>query len=130
MLIDTNIILEIGLGQKHANDCGVLLDKIAFDQILEKAYITEFSLNAICAICNNSQFLRDFLLLISDGKIEKINLTMEDYFVVNAVKKDLKLDFDDALQFIVANKLKTYLVTFDKDFKKTSLETKIPSEIL
>ena len=55
---------------------------------------------------------------------------MEDYFVVNAVKKDLELDFDDALQFIVANKLKTYLVTFDKDFKKTSLETKIPSEIL
>ena len=61
MLIDINIILEIGFGQKYANDCRILLDKIAFDQILEQAYITEFSLNAICAICNNNQFLRDFI---------------------------------------------------------------------
>jgi len=50
--------------------------------------------------------------------------------VILGTQEKLGLDFDDATQFISANKLGTYLVTYDKDFIGTGLKTKTPEDLI
>lgn len=132
MLIDANIILEITLKQKRYQKCLELIDAIKGGYIEEDIYITRFALSAIEALTreNLSEFLLDFLLLIHNGLIKVHEPDIKDDLAANAVKKDLQLDFDDTLQFLTANRLGTYLVTYDEDFAKTSLQTKTPEEVL
>lgn len=132
MLIDTNIFIEIARGQKHTQSCEELLDAIKMGMIKEEVYVTKFSLSAIEALIGekNSEFLLDFLLLIHNGLIKVYKSDVKDDLAANAIKEDLKLDFDDAIQFLTANYLGTSLITLDKDFIPTSLPTKTPEEVL
>ena len=132
MLIDSNIIVEIGRKQNKNRVCGDFLNSIKEGMISEEIFITQFALHAIEALVSDidSNLIKDFLLLIHQGFIKTYNSKTEDDLMAMSVKKDLKLDFDDAVQFIAANKLQTYLVTYDKDFSHTSLQTKTPEEVL
>lgn len=132
MLIDTNIIVEIGRSQPHRKECKELLDAIRFGMLDESVYITRFALSAIETLISksNTDFLREILLLVHQNKIKVLETKIDDDLMVNSIKNDLSLDFDDALQFLAANQLGTYLVTYDKDFSHTSLQTKTPEEIL
>lgn len=58
-LIDTNIFLELFLNQKRADECEILLNKIANGEI--EAVITSFTIYAIKAILNNSKLILTFL---------------------------------------------------------------------
>jgi predicted nucleic acid-binding protein len=131
MLIDTNIFIEIAREQRHKAACRDFIDAISFDMVDEEVYISRFSLSAVEAVLSEStHFVREILLLIFNGKIKVKDTTIDDDLMINSVKKDLDLDFDDAVQFIAANKLGTYLVTYDKDFSNTSIQTKTPEEVL
>lgn len=132
MLIDTNILMEIALEQKQAQVCEDLLDAIKTDMIQEDVSITQFSLNAIEAMLSEKyeDFIYELLLLIHQGKIKIAKNKPEDDLSILAIKAGLGLDFDDACQFLATAQLGTYLVTYDKDFTKTSLKTKTPEEII
>jgi len=131
MLIDANIFIEIARNQKHKDACRDLIDAIAEEMIVEEVYLSKFSLGAIEAMLSkNEEFVREILLLIFHDIIKIKDTTIDDDLMINAAKKDLELNFDDAVQFVVANKLGTYLVTYDKDFDDTSLQTKTPEEVL
>lgn len=132
MLIDSNIIIEIARNQKHSQQCEDLINAIKQDMIKDQVYLTRFALSAIEALIAHidSLFVREILLLIYQEKIQIINFEIKDDLMANAIQEDLKLDFDDAIQFIAANQLGTYLVTYDKDFSHTSLQTKTPEEVL
>lgn len=131
MLIDTNILLEIVREQKHASACEEFMNAVKFGMINEEVYISKFSLGAIEAMLSKSTlFIREILLLIFHDIIKVKETTIDDDLMINAVKEDLGLDFDDSLQFVLANQLGTYLVTYDKDFSHTSLQTKTPEEVL
>lgn len=132
MLIDTNILMEIALEQKQAQVCEDLLDAIKTDVIQEDVSITQFSLNAMEAMLSEKyeDFLYDLLLLIHQGKIKIAKNKPEDDLSILAIKTSLNLDFDDACQFLATAQLGTYLVTYDKDFAKTSLKTKTPEEVI
>jgi predicted nucleic acid-binding protein len=98
----------------------------------ENVYMARFALSAIEALTSgsNSDFIREILLLIHQGKIKVFETKIDDDIMVNSIKNDLSLDFDDTVQFLAANQLGTYLVTYDKDFSHTSLQTKTPEEVL
>jgi predicted nucleic acid-binding protein len=132
MLIDTNIFIEMGKKQEESFQCGELLDAIKQDLINEEVYITKFTLNAIQAIISREdpKLVRDILILIHQEKIKALELNLEDYLMILSALEDLKLDFDDATQFVAANKLRTSIVTFDKDFKNTGLKVKTPKQVL
>lgn len=132
MLIDSNIILEMVFNQAKSKDCKKLINAIDERLFNEKIYITRFALSAIEAMSSGEKpdFLRDFLLLIHEEKLHIFELSIADELMVNSIHSDLGLDFDDAVQYIAANKLGTYLVTFDKDFKNKGLEIKTPEKIL
>jgi predicted nucleic acid-binding protein len=132
MLIDTNIAIEITRNQKSSQDCRDLFRAISQEISPDQAYITQFSLNAICAISGDiaPEFLRKLFLMIHEEKIKIINMDTKNNLMILVLMKQLNLDFDDTLQFIAANQLGTYLVTFDQDFKNTGLTIKTPKQVL
>lgn len=132
MLIDTNILMEIGKRQAKSTICRDLFSAIQCGMINETAYVTRFALGALEAMLSSvdDSLIRKILLMAHLNQIKIFETKVEDDLMINSIKKDLKLDFDDALQFFAANRLGTYLVTYDKDFSHTSLETKTPQEVL
>lgn len=132
MLIDTNIILEMAFNQARAGECKKLLNAIDENAFEKDVYITRFALSAIEAMSSKQppNFLREFLLLILEEKIKIFDLKVEDDLMINSVHSDLGLDFDDAVQYVAANRLGTWLISFDKDLKNKGLIVKTPAEVL
>lgn len=132
MLIDSNIFMEIALTRQKAKICADLLYAIKTDMIREDVFVTKFTLSAIEAMLSKKQknFLSDLLILVYQGKIKIVKNMPEDDMSALAIQSDLGLDFDDTVQFLAASRLGDYLVTYDKDFAKTSLKTKTPEEVL
>lgn len=132
MLIDTNIVLEFLLDQKRVQESEDLLKAIDENIFSEEVYMTQFAINGIQSFDKilNTNFLKYFLVMIYQEKIKIAPLDISDDLTAYGIKKDIGLDFDDAIQFLAASKLGTYIVTYNKDFRKTSLPTKTPAEVL
>lgn len=130
MLIDTNIFIEIGRDQEASQACDDLLSAIACSGAA--AYITRFSLHAIQSLLSEKapQLLREIMILVHGERLKVYDFHPEDYMMIIATKDSLNLDFDDCLQFTAAHRLSVPLVTLDKDFKKTPLETLSPKQAL
>ena len=80
----------------------------------------------------NDLFIAVFINYVNKNKADFYSYTVEKKLqtIENSIQKDIGLDFDDSIQFIAANQLGTYIVTYDKDFSHTSLQTKTPEEVL
>ena len=132
MLIDTNIILELSKKQKQSESCRDLFNAINRGLINEDVYITKFAISATQALIGerDPKLVKKILLMIFQEKIKIFETDTKDEITLLATLCQLKLDFDDAIQYLAANRLNTYLVTFDKDFKGTGLEIKTPAQVL
>jgi len=62
--------------------------------------------------------------------VSLIRLKPEDCKQLIEVVNQFKLDFDDAYQYLAAELNDLTIVGFDKDFDKTELGRKTPSQIL
>ena len=130
VLIDTNIILEILLNQERANEARKLLensDNFAF-------FLSDFSLHSIGILLFRTkrhysfyQFLKD---MIFSEILSILSLSCEDMNRVIEVSTRFDLDFDDAYQYVVAEKYGLTIISFDSDFNKTELGRKTPKEVL
>ncbi|MFP3159503.1 MAG: PIN domain-containing protein [Hydrogenobaculum sp.] len=130
LLLDTNIILEIALEQDNAQECVNLLEQ--YDKI--DFFISDFSIHSIGVILNKRNDLEKFDKLIEDLRLVlKAILSLDHYYdlkrLIN-IMKAFDLDFDDAYQYRIAEKYKLTIVSFDKDFDKTKLGKRTPTEIL
>jgi len=130
LLLDTNIILEIALEQDNAQECVNLLEQ--YDKI--DFFISDFSIHSIGVILNKRNNLEKFDKLIEDLRLVlKAILSLDHYYdlkrLIN-IMKAFDLDFDDAYQYRIAEKYKLTIVSFDKDFDKTKLGKRTPTEIL
>lgn len=114
-LADTNIFLEILLGQDKKEECKrFLIDNIG------NLSITDFSLHSIGVILfryNKEDIFQKFVDdVIPDTRL--LSLPMELYRDVVNVRKNLNLDFDDTYQYSTAKYYGLKVVTMDKDFEK------------
>ena len=114
-LVDTNIFLEILLGQDKKEVC-----KSFLDENIGYLNTTDFSLHSIGVILFRyskedifHKFVED---VMPDTKL--LSLPMELYGDVVTVRKNLNLDFDDTYQYSVAKYYGLKVVTMDKDFEK------------
>jgi len=114
-LVDTNIFLEILLGQDKKEDC-----KSFLDNNIGNLKITDFSLHSIGVILFRygkedifQKFVED---VIPDTNL--LSLPMELYSDVVTVRKAMNLDFDDAYQYSMAKYYELKVVTMDKDFER------------
>jgi predicted nucleic acid-binding protein len=129
-LVDTNIWLERLLGQEQAEDLGEFLDQISSDQL----FITDFSFHSVCVILTRLKHNRsaaDFAHdLFVDGRVGLLTIPPEETQSIIGVMDNSALDFDDAYQYLVAERHNLILVSFDSDFAHTARGRKTPAEVL
>jgi len=126
-LADTNVFLEGLLEQEKAQTVRSFFE--ATD--LEDIFITDLSLHSIGIILFGLQeyalfttFLND---LIIDG-ISVLSLKLKDLSNLDKIAQMFHLDFDDAYQYLAAEKHDLQLISFDRDFDKTKRGRKEPGE--
>jgi predicted nucleic acid-binding protein len=131
-LIDTNIFLEVLLDQERAEECQELFERLRDGRIT--AYVSSFSLHSIEVIlerANLHETLIDFLNDIRDAKgIRRFDTnTMEELEAVK-LSKDIKLDFDDSIQYYICKTHGLKIVSFDGHFDLTEIERVEPSDVI
>ena len=62
--------------------------------------------------------------------LHMVSLLYEDMGNVIEVFARFNLDFDDAYQYVVAEKYNLTIISFDSDFDRTELGRKTPREVL
>lgn len=129
-LVDTNVWLERLLSQAKSAEVAEFLNRVPSNEL----YITDFAFHSICVITarlKREAALLDFVQdVFVDGAVTLIPiLPGETRDVVDAMKK-LSLDFDDAYQYVAAEKHDLVIVTFDNDLNGTPRGKKTPAEVV
>jgi len=129
LLLDANIFLEILLGQAKAAEARTLLSKTDDHDF----FISDFSLHSIGLLFFRRKryeafqlFLKDMLL---EGGATLLSLGVADMESILAAAQRFNLDFDDAYQYVTAEKHNLAIVSFDGDFDRTERGRQTPSQI-
>lgn len=129
-LLDTNIFLELLLEQGNSDSVRALLTS----KSPEELSISDLAFHSIGIILyqkNAAHLFSDFIRdLFGDGGIAIISLGSEDMERLESVSTTFNLDFDDAYQYVIAEKFGLVLVSFDTDFDRTDRKRIIPADIL
>jgi len=129
-LVDTNVWLELLLEQERSKEVH------QFFQVTEARLfaITDFSLYSIGVILTRlkrDNLFEDFLSdTIEDSGVRRIRLDTDDLKKLLPVRQKFNLDFDDAYQYVAAEKYGLTLISFDTDLDHTERGRKLPSQIL
>jgi len=129
LFVDTNIFLEVILGQEKAEEAKEFLSKTEKHEF----FISDYTFHSIGLLLfrrkqHNAfkQFITD---MIFNAGVRISTLSAEDMKEVIKVAQKFNLDFDDAYQYTVAEKLDLEIVSFDSDFDRTEKGRKIPEQI-
>ncbi|MFZ4661446.1 MAG: PIN domain-containing protein [Caldilineaceae bacterium] len=129
-LLDTNIWLERLLGQAQSAVVGRLLATVPTEQLL----MTDFTLHSLGVILNKlghrsvlTQFVQDVLI---DGGVALITLPPLAMYRVVVIMDDFGLDFDDAYQYVAAEREQAIIVSLDRDFDQTLRGRQTPGQVL
>jgi len=114
-LVDTNIFLEILLGQEKKDECKKFLE-----ENIGKLNITDFSLHSIGVILFRYGKEDIFWRFVEDvvPHVKLLSLPVNLYREVVTARKNLGIDFDDAYQYLVAKYYGLKIITTDKHFEK------------
>ncbi|MUG97650.1 PIN domain-containing protein [Scytonema sp. UIC 10036] len=127
-LVDTNVFLEVLLEQQRADEARKFLLNAPADSL----HISDFSLYSIGIILVRRQMPEVFRLFLQDVKVgmRQVRLNLDELDALPEVAQNLKLDFDDAYQYVLAERWGLRLVSFDADFDGTPLGRVIPAVAL
>jgi len=129
-LLDTCILLEYLLDQAKADEVEQLF--IGASEI--PMAVTEFSLYSIGINMLRQKQTDRFLEFVDDalvaGQIRLLRLGPQDMAAVAESARRFGFDFDDAYQYVAAEKHNLILVSFDADFDRTKRGRKTPADIL
>jgi len=129
-LMDANIWLEMLLEQEKAGEVRTFLQNTEARHLA----MTDFSLHSIGVALtrlNKDALFEDFVSdTIEDSGVSIVRLDTADLKQILSIRKQFPLDFDDAYQYVAAEKHGLTLVSFDSDFDRTERGRKTPAEIL
>ncbi len=128
-LIDTNIFLEGLLEQEKAESVRYFFQAVD----MEKTFMTDLALHSIGIILFRLKKYELFTSFVEDmiiNGMEILSSTPEDLMKLDRTAQQYNLDFDDAYQYMLAEKHQLQLISFDKDFDSTKIGRKEPSEIV
>lgn len=117
ILADTNIFLEILLGQQRQQDC----ERFLLAQV-GNIVLSDFSLHSIGVILFRYQAHQTFELFCQDvlPKVSLRTLPTDQYPLVAQHAQTYQLDFDDAYQATLANHMGLSIATMDQDFRRVT----------
>jgi len=128
-LLDTNIFLELLLKQDESASVQALLS----NKDPADLHISDLAFHSIGIILYQKHSAHLFSLFVQDlfgeGGITILGLGSEDMQRLEQVAAEFQLDFDDAYQYVVAEKCDLMLVSFDTDFDRTDRNRIIPANI-
>ena len=128
-LVDTNIWLERLLDQEKSEEVGNFLTHISSEQL----FVTDFALHSIGVVLNKLDKNEVLLQFVNDifiqGAVSLIHLEPEDIKMIVKVVQKFNLDFDDAYQYIAAEKYGFTIISFDSDFDRTEKGRKTPAQL-
>lgn len=129
-LLDTNIVLEFLLDQKEADQIESLLLNIPQEHL----YLSEFSFYSVGVVLLRRKLENIYLQFIDDllisGGVSLVRLSPEDMENLASAAQRFNLDFDDAYQYVSAEKYNLTILSFDSDFDRTDKGRKTPAEVL
>jgi len=129
-LVDTNVWLELLLGQEKSDIASRFFDLIPTEEL----FVSDFSVHSIGVILSRLKKNDVFDMFINDlfihGQLEQLALDPVDLLEVNSNIRKYKLDFDDSYQFTISQKFDLTIVTFDKDFNIRGIKKKSPDEVI
>ena len=130
LLIDTNIFLEVILEQEKTKEAQVFLSQVDKYEF----FISDYSLHSIGLLLFRrkqyeifQQFLKDMIL---EAGVTVIALTAQEMEDIAQIAQRFNLDFDDAYQYLVAERYNLTIVSFDSDFDRTERGRKTPGDLL
>ena len=128
-LIDTNIWLERLLRQTKSEEVGRFLAHIPSEQM----FITDFAFHCIGLILirlNRGdallQFSRDAFI---EGDVSLIHLRPENMATIVNIMQQFNFDFDDAYQYVAAERYSLTIISFDSDFDRTEIGRKTSDQL-
>jgi len=129
-LVDTNVWIERLLEQERSLEVKHFLANTPSENLS----MTDFAFHSIAVILIKLKKAEELLKFVNDafveGSVSLVHLAPGDIQdIISAVEK-FNLDFDDAYQYVAAEKYNLTLVSFDSDFDRTDIGRKTPSEIL
>ncbi len=129
-LVDTNIWLELLLGQEKSKIVSLFLEQVSLDDV----FVSDFAIHSIGVILSKkkktdvfSEFLDD---LFVNGQLQQLSLNPVELHQVATNIQDFNLDFDDAYQLSVSQKHDLTIITFDKDFNAKGIRKITPEEFI
>ena len=129
-LVDTNVWLERLLDQVRSEEAGHFLDHLPS----ERLFVTDFAFHSIGVVLsrlNHTDVLLRFVQdAFVDGAVGLIHLDPGDTERLVYAMEQFNLDFNDAYQYIAAEKHDLALVSFDSDFDRTERGRKTPAQVL
>ncbi len=128
-LLDTNILLELLLDQERADEAERLMRSVPGRYL----YISEFTLYSLGMILTYRRLAHIFLRIVEDlerGRIDCLRLDITDMPAVVQAIHQFGLDFDDAYQYVAAEKYGLTLISFDADFDRTPRGRRTPGQVL
>lgn len=129
-LVDTNVWLERLLDQARSDEVKHFLDHV----LSEHLFATDFTFHSIGVVMSRLNRTDALLRFVQDafvdGAVVLIHLEPEDTKHLVRVVKQFNLDFDDAYQYVAAEKHNLAIVSFDSDFDRTERGRKNPAEVL
>jgi predicted nucleic acid-binding protein len=114
-LLDTNIFLEILLGQQKQEVCKKFIIKNQ-----GKCFISDFTLYSIGIALFRKNLFEEYEIFFNEVAstlfLRSLSLSRQTQLAKTA--KKLKFDYDDAYQYEVAKQFELIVVTMDNDFKR------------
>lgn len=129
-LIDTNVWFELLLEGEHSQTIDRLLRKAPSDQYA----LTDISWMAISAVFvryKKEDALRKFIMdVFVDGKVSLIRLEPHDFKQVYREIAQSNLAFDEAYQYIAAEKYRLTFVSINPNYDRFRHKNKTPAQVL
>ncbi len=129
-LVDTNVWLERLLDQVRSEEVGHFLDHTPSDRL----FVTDFAFHSVGVALSRLNHMGVLLRFVQDafvdGAVGLIHLDPGDTERLVYAMEQFNLDFDDAYQYVAAEKHGLALVSFDSDFDRTGRGRKTPAEVL
>lgn len=118
-LIDTNIFLELLLGQRKKQKAQEILNRVESGEL--NVVISGFSLHSIefiLCVKEKNDILKEFIQALNElPNLSVYHTTLEEDLKILEIVEKTSLDFDDANQYYIAKKFNAEIITFDRDFK-------------